>query len=258
MNYVEKSGASAPLIPLLLGKGKLARHLHHYFHLSHFPHKHFEDARDLTNPELMRKIREVNAIWILTSDQSIESVYRSLQEEMQKADCNPDHYTFIHSSAASEIKGMHTIHPLMTFGPELYTLEQYQKIPFAMISSDSDELSESFTVPNPRFQVFSAQRALYHAYAVMMSNLPILLWSLSSKEAKNRLGLPPEIFDPILKQTLDNFLQHRSSALTGPIVRNDTTTVQKNLKALGSSPLVEIYQSFLTAFNQGEHHDHRT
>ena len=246
------------LMPLLVGKGKLARHLHHYFHLIKYPHKHFDDARDLENPELYRKIKDVNSIWILTSDQSIESVFQKIQKEMITRDINPENYTFIHSSAATEVREMHTLHPLMTFGPELYTLEQYQKIPFAVISSDADTISETFTISNPRFQIFSAQRALYHAYAVMMSNLPILLWSLTSEETKKRLAIPPQIFDPILKQTLENFLQNRGTALTGPIARNDTGTIEKNLKALGNSPLTEIYQAFLTAKNPGETDDYCT
>jgi len=249
MNAVKSEGGS-PLFPLLVGHGKLARHLHHYFHLIDFKHKHFDNARDLTHPELYRKNREVNAIWILTSDQSIESVARSIREEMISQDINPEKYTFIHSSAATEIRDMHTLHPLMTFGPELYTLEQYQKIPFAIISSDIETIDEGFTVPNPRFQIFSAQRALYHAYAVMMSNLPILLWSLTGEEAKRRLALPVKTFHPILEQTLSNFLHHQGAALTGPIARNDTLTIQKNLKALGDSPLTEIYQSFLSAFTE--------
>lgn len=257
MNEVKTEGGTTPLFPLLIGKSKLARHLHHYFHLSDFHHKHFENARDLLNPELYRKIREVNAIWILTSDQSIESVYRTIKDEMIAQGLNPENYTFIHSSAATEIRDMHTLHPLMTFGPELYTLEQYQKIPFAIISSDAETLSESFTLANPRFQIFSAQRALYHAYAVMMSNLPVLLWSLTSTEAKGRLALAPETFQPILDQTLQNFKNFKGSALTGPIARNDTTTIEKNLKALGNSPLTDIYQSFLTALKEKEH-DHRT
>lgn len=259
--------ANTPLVPLLIGKSKLSRHLHHYFHLlqntsAPFLHKHYDDARDLTQPDLFRKIREVNAIWILTSDQSIEGVFNELKNEMKKRDLNPEDYTFLHSSAATEIRGMHTLHPLMTFGPELYTLEQYQKIPFAIISSEADELMENFRLSNPRFQIFSAQRALYHAYAVMMSNLPILLWTLTSGEIKKRLALPVDVFHPILKQTLENFVHLDSSALTGPIVRKDTATIQKNLKALGESPLTEIYQSFLTAFEERNmeksNHDHRT
>ncbi len=261
-NLDQNTALGTPLFPLLLGNSKLARHLHHYFHLIDYKHKHFEDARDLQNPDLYRKIKEVNAIWILTNDQSIEAVMNHLKKEMIRHDLRPDDYTFLHSGAASEIEGMHTLHPLMTFGENLYSLEQYQTIPFAVISHEADSLSSRFTLKNPRFSISaksSSDRALYHAYAVLMSNLPILLWSLTTREAQRKLSLAPELFDPILKQTLENFIQSRGSALTGPIARKDYTTIEKNLAALGDSPLSKIYQSFLTAVSPPEaYHDHRT
>jgi hypothetical protein len=240
-NLVENS----PLFPILIGQGKLARHLHHYLHLITVPHKHFDDARDLAEPDLYRKIREVNAIWILTSDQSIEPVMNELKSEMIKQDINPSAYTWIHSSAATTIAGMHTFHPLMTFSEDLYTLEQYQAIPFALISPDAKTLSLKFPLPNTTFTIPVEQAPFYHATAVMMSNLPILLWSLTSAEAKKKLSLDPQVFNPILNQTLENFLKNGDAALTGPIARNDIATIEKNLSAISNTPLSKIYEVFL-------------
>jgi len=245
MNSVSTTAVNTQLFPLLIGKGKLARHLHHYFHLVESPHKHFDDARDLSDPDLYRKIREVNSIWILTSDQSIESVANELKSRMIKEDINPSAYTWIHSSAATAIPGMYTFHPLMTFANELYSLEQYQSVPFAIISEKAEELRAKFPLPNTNFTIPGDQRAFYHATAVMMSNLPILLWSLTSKEAKKKLSLDPSIFHPILKQTLENFIQQGESALTGPIARADHATIEKNLTAISNTPLLKIYEAFL-------------
>ena len=235
------STKNSQLFPLLIGQGKLARHLHHYFHLTEFPHKHFDNARDLAQPEFHRKIREVNSVWVLTTDQSIASVMENIKVEMIKLDLNPANYTWIHSSAATEIAGTITFHPLMTFGPELYSLEQYQAIPFALISNEE----VNFPLSNKTFKIESQQRSFYHACAVMMSNLPILLWSLTSTEAKQKLALDPQIFHPILKQTLDNFLKNGESALTGPIARNDQKTIAQNLAAISNTPLLTIYEAFL-------------
>ena len=254
-NVVTKISSSTPLIPILIGKGKLALHLHHYFHLIDFNHKHFDDARDLTNPELFRKIKGVNSIWILTTDRSIPEVFQKIKNEMSKYDLNPDHYTFIHSSAASEIEGMQTLHPLMTFTDQLYQLEQYLEIPFAWIGNKI-EAFDQIKLPNKIFQIPAKDRSIYHAYAVMMSNLPILLWSLTTHEAKSKLNLENELYDPILKQTLQNFLSKRGSALTGPISRKDSETINKNLSALIESPLGKIYQTFLTATHEGDLNDH--
>ena len=246
------NAASTQLFPILIGQGKLARHLHHYFHLVESPHKHFDDARDLNAPDLYRKIREVNSIWILTSDQSIEPVMNELKSQMIKQDINPARYTWIHSSAATSITGMHTFHPLMTFSEDLYSLEQYKAIAFAIISDQPEVLSHRFPLPNPSFIISEEHRAFYHASAVMMSNLPILLWSLTSKEAQDRLSLDPQVFHPILKQTLENFLKQGERALTGPIARRDHGTIEKNLAAIAHTPLSEIYKSFLAATAEGE------
>ena len=242
--------------PLLLGNGRLAKHLHHYFHLLNLPHKHFENARDLDSPELHRKLEGVNAIWILTSDRTIAEVKDALKEKIdarnQQSAINSaaNHYTWIHSSAATEVEGMITLHPLMTFGPELYSLEQYQEIPFAVIAPLQHILQDYFDLPNPSFPIQNEQRALYHAHAVLMSNLPILLWTMASKNAEQSLNLAPETYDPILRQTLNNFIRQREQALTGPIARGDRTTIDKNLNALrdDSSPLAQIYETFLSTF----------
>jgi len=247
-----RSAVNSQLFPILIGKGKLARHLHHYFHLAEFSHKHFDDARDLSNPDLYRKTREVNSIWILTSDKSIEAVANALKSEMIKRDLNPSNYTWIHSSAATSIESMHTFHPLMTFGEDLYSLEQYKAVPLAVISPKADELASRLALPNPQFIIPNEQRAFYHASAVMMSNLPILLWSLVSSEAKKKLSLDPSIFHPILKQTLENFISQGESALTGPIARKDQASIEKNLAAIAGTPLSAIYQAFLSTSTKGE------
>jgi predicted short-subunit dehydrogenase-like oxidoreductase (DUF2520 family) len=246
------------LKPLLLGNGRLAKHLHHYFHLLNLPHKHFENARDLDSPELHRKLEGMNAIWILTSDRTIAEVKDALKEKIearnQQSAINSaaTHYTWIHSSAATEVEGMITFHPLMTFGPELYSLDQYQQIPFAVLagSLDPDPIRGFLDLPNPSFPIAGEQRALYHAHAVLMSNLPILLWTMASKNAESTLNLSPETFDPILRQTLNNFIRQREQALTGPIARGDRVTIDKNLTALrdDSSPLAQIYETFLSSF----------
>jgi len=241
------SGSELKLKPLLLGNGRLAKHLHHYFHLLDLPHSHFENARDLDSAELHRKLENVNAIWILTSDRSIADVKNKLESVIAGFANKQSHYTWIHSSAATDVEGMITLHPLMTFGPELYSLEQYERIPFAVIDNGT-EIRDMLPFSNPTFTIASEQRALYHAFAVMMSNLPVMLWSLASEHSNRELGLSPHVYAPILKQTLDNFLSQGAKALTGPIARGDQTTIDKNLTALrgvDQIQLAQIYESFL-------------
>jgi hypothetical protein len=235
--------------PLLLGRGKLARHLHHYLHLIDFPHKHYDQSlrgssSEIATPELDRKLLACNVIWLMVSDQAIAPVLATIQKRITELGGNLSNYTFLHSSAATEVKGMQTFHPLMTFGPELYAREQYEAIPFASFQGESEKPIGFPFVKNPHFEIPSEKRAFYHACAVMMSNLPVLLWSKVAKEFQSQTRASAEIFEPILKQTLSNFLTLGEKALTGPIARNDQATIQKNLASLEGTPLFSIYQAF--------------
>jgi|GEM_PF-1115405 len=258
--------------PLLLGRGRLARHLHHYFHLIDFPHKHFDHSLrgdwaagsdDVLVPEALaeldRKLLACPTIWILVSDSAIASVRDQVVARLRTLGRDPNEKTFIHSSAATPVGGMRTVHPLMTFGEELYSREVYERIPLVTFSdegapslSSSSPSSPELPLPtqNPRLTLPASRRALYHACAVMMSNFPILLWSEVTRLANRELAASPSLFDPILKQTLDNFTRLRERALTGPIVRGDRATIEKNLAAIEGTPLHSLYHTFLETLSQ--------
>jgi hypothetical protein len=243
------TGSNLKFFPLLLGRGKLARHLHHYLHLIDFSHKHYDqDLRgaintpDWTSPELDRKLLACNAVWIMVADSAILEVLENVKARLSKLGADLTTYTFIHSSAATEVEGCSTFHPLMTFGPELYEREQYAAIPFATFQGEGNL---KFPLPNSHFEIAKEKRAFYHACAVMMSNLPVLLWSKVSNEFEKQTDQNSQVFDLILKQTLINFLTLREKALTGPIARKDLTTIQKNLASIEGSPLYSIYKEFL-------------
>lgn len=249
---LERSASTpADFYPLLLGRGKLARHLHHYFHLIDFQHKHYDlPIRDeLGDEEIDRKLKAVNAIWIMVSDQAIAPVLEKVKKRLLELGEDPNRYHFVHSSAATEVAGMSTLHPLMSFGESLYSIEQYRDIPFAIFDGENKSKPLPYPLPNPHFWVPQERRALYHACAVMMSNLPVLLWSEVAKTVERKLDAHTDVFHPILKQTLDNFIAHGASALTGPIARNDQATIDKNLQAIEGTPLHSIYQSFLLLKN---------
>jgi hypothetical protein len=235
-----------PFIPLLVGQGKLARHLSYYLTKQNIPFKHWPTSRNLADPVLKSQLSQVNAVWILVSDRAIAEVSRQIKE---LAPVLPQ----IHSSAATDVPGVLTLHPLQTFGPDLYPLATYQTVPFTFVREEwknesalLDAVRAAF--PNPVFEIEGSKRALYHAYCVMMANFPQLLWSAVDQDAQKTLHADRALFAPILKQATENFIQQGATALTGPLVRGDLATIEKHKTALQGSPLHELYESFATTF----------
>lgn len=89
------------------------------------------------------------------------------------------------------------------------------------------------------FEVTDAQRAGYHAAASIASNFLVTLEAMAERVAEAS-GLPPSRFRPhlvpLVQGTVDNWAQHGPrAALTGPIVRGDETTVQRQRAAVAAA-----------------------
>jgi hypothetical protein len=239
-----------PFIPLLVGQGKLARHLSFYLSQKNIPFEHWLDGRKLHDPNLKPILERVNCVWILVADRAIKELSTKLRE---LAPALPQ----MHSSAASEIPGTLTLHPLQTFGLELYPLSTYEAIPFTFVREEwatEPELKQSIETnfSNPRFEISKAKRALYHSYCVMMANFPQLLWSAVLGEAENSIHSTRALFTPILKQATENFLSQGEAAVTGPLVRGDLMTIQRHENALSHSRLLSLYQNFVSIFKPSQ------
>jgi predicted short-subunit dehydrogenase-like oxidoreductase (DUF2520 family) len=237
-NEVQKS-----FLPLLIGSGRLARHLGHYLSLKGIPHLHWAHPRAPLPDSLARNATH---FWVLLSDQALVPYCEGLQESYPST-------PVIHSSAATSIPGTLTAHPLMTFGPSLYSLTEYESIPFFMIKEEASPVAEVIhflreTLKHPVHLISAEDRHRYHASAVMMSNYSIILWNAAFTAAKLNPEIPRRAFEPILKQTLNNFMNAGIDALTGPLKRNDTATIASHLKALNGTPETELYQAFVHYF----------
>jgi predicted short-subunit dehydrogenase-like oxidoreductase (DUF2520 family) len=135
-------------------------------------------------------------------------------------------------------------HPLMTFADQLYDLETYQSMPF-MVEPGHD-FGEMFpTLSNPHFAINVEDKAHYHALCVMAGNFSQVMWKGISDRFEQQLNLPAESLHPYLKQVAGNFVQAPASALTGPLVRNDQQTIERNIQSLDGDPLQDLYRAFV-------------
>jgi predicted short-subunit dehydrogenase-like oxidoreductase (DUF2520 family) len=220
---------------LVVGAGKLAKHLNHYLSLLDLPVSSWDRSQD---PHLIKsKIAEASHVLLAISDTAIESFYLKYLAGFDK--------TVIHFSGALNVEGVVAAHPLMSFGPDLYDLETYKRIHFVVTGAAS--LNEALPgVPNQFSLLPADKKALYHALCVMGGNFPVILWQKMYAEFA-KLGISRSAADIYLETVLKNTLKNPQTALTGPLARKDKNTLAKNTEALAGDPFQGIYRAFVEA-----------
>jgi len=221
---------------LIIGSGRTARHFVHYFQLLGLPFELWN--RHETQTQFQLSLKKATHVLLLISDSAIESFFREHLSQFPGK--------VVHFSGSLEIPGVHSAHPLMTFAQELYSLEDYQVIPFVSTSP----LAFQDLLPglaNPAFKIKPEQKAFYHALCVLSGNFTTLLWQKMNSGMKD-LGLPEGVHLPYMKQIFKNLEQNPSGALTGPLARKDLKTVLANDKSLTGDPIQNIYRAFVKTY----------
>jgi len=134
-----------------------------------------------------------------------------------------------------------SVHPLQTFPSVESAIARMRGAPMAVTAEDEEAslLGERLArdAGGQPFRLPDDVRPLYHAAAVFASNYLVTI----AAEAESLFGAagvpePDRVFIPLSQASLDNVAQMGpEAALTGPVVRGDATTVQRNLEALEAS-----------------------
>lgn len=221
---------------LIIGSGRAATHLNHYLELLEF--KTHKWNRNQSISELQILLKQSSHVVLAISDSAIESFKN---EFLKNTSC-----VCVHLSGALEVSGVESAHPLMTFGKQLYDLDLYKKIPF--IVKQGVSFQRIFPgLSNPFYSLPADKKPFYHALCVVGGNFTGLLWNEMKKNFQN-LGLPSDIADLYLRQIVENFIAMGSASLTGPIVRKDFKTINKNILALKNTQLEKLYKCFVDIY----------
>ena len=238
----------------IVGGGRLARHFSEYFRQLEIPHTRWtRDHRSAFNSftiadaklRLQAAVREADRVLLLVPDDSIASLLRKypfLHEQQ-----------LVHCSGSLGIPGVAGAHPLMTFADQLYPLDTYRRIPFALEQGASFE--HLFPgLPNPHFVIRAEDRSRYHAMCVMAGNFAQLLWQGIAERFGQQFEMPADALHPYLEQVTKNFLQAPASALTGPLARGDRQTIERNLDSLAGDDLQDLYAAFVEFYQKDKRH----
>lgn len=213
----------------IVGDGRVATHFAHYFRLAGIP------FRQWSRRSPAESLADCPLILLLVSDPAIEELARRYPGR-----------TRLHFSGSFTSAEIHGMHPLMSFGRELYSLPEYERIPFV---AEDPALFRGFFpgLPNPCYGIRREDKARYHALCAMAGNFTGFLWARLFHEFPATLGIPAEAAIPYLEQVCRNIAAAPTQPerfLTGPIARNDAATVEKHLTALAGDDYRAVYEAF--------------
>lgn len=226
---------------LIIGDGRMARHMAFYLESLGLAYQTFaRKTHDFSAlPELLS---HTTHILILIRDDAIESF---ITEHL-----NNTTQIKVHFSGSLTTPLAYGAHPLMSFNQTLYAQETYQQMWFICEAGNKNftEILPGF--PNQHASIPVDAKALYHSLCVLSSNFTCLLWQKLATTLEDKWQIPPQAANPILQQVMQNIARDPHTALTGPLVRNDQKTIEKNLHALNDDPYQAVYQAFVSAYQQ--------
>lgn len=220
---------------LFLGDGRLSKHLSFYLNKEGAQTSVWSRRSE---KDLASVVQEKDILCLGFADKDLSTWAINLRRLFPR-------HPIVHFSGSAQIPNTLSFHPMMSFGPELYSLSEYRQIPF-IGSFGQSPLRDVFPkLKNSYFEISSEKRSHYHALISMAANFPQLLYRELSKELGPSTGLSFETLAPLLRRSLENSLIDPMHAPTGPIERGDHKTISKHLDSLDSPQLKNIYFAFL-------------
>jgi predicted short-subunit dehydrogenase-like oxidoreductase (DUF2520 family) len=131
-------------------------------------------------------------------------------------------------------KGVFSIHPLQTI-PDGET--DLTDCPAAIAGSSSDAVEFAGQIAKmtgmKSFEISEGDRAIYHAAASIASNFLVTI-EQTAAGLMDGIGVddPRGALGPLVRRSLENWLERGPDALTGPIARGDEATVESHRRAL--------------------------
>lgn len=214
----------------IVGNGRLARHFQHYFQLLGLQVCRWSRRESTADPP--QALASCGTVLLLIRDDAIVPFVEQWPELTGKR--------LVHCSGSLVTEAAVCAHPLMAFGDQLYDLQTYSGVVFAVDAGTTlPDLLPG--VPNRFFTVSTEDRPYYHALCVLAGNVSTMLWAKLFEELEHRFAVPAELAYPFLKQITANLLDDPHRALTGPFSRRDGETIRTNLDALEGDPFRAVY-----------------
>lgn len=225
---------------LIIGNGRVSRHFQYYFSRLSLTFSVWHRKEPIE--KLHQQLADTSHVLVIINDAAIENF---IAQELKNISA-----VRVHFSGSLTSSHAYGAHPLMTFNENLYTLEEYLKIPF-IIDHDAPEFESLLPgLPNPYVHLHKSLKAKYHALCVLSGNFSCLLWKKIFDSFQKEFNLSESLIHPYLLQQTKNLILDSKTALTGPLMRGDLATIEKNLTALNTDPFQEVYKAFVSCYEK--------
>ncbi len=237
----------------LIGSGRVAKHFAHFFSEKNINFQQWSrnnqpefntlsvKTNSCSKERLIKTLEKSSHVFLALTDDSLINFIKTIKTISS-------HQKIIHFSGALSIEGTLGLHPLMTFGPELYQRNEYDHIPF-VLDQNIDLKNIVPELDNPFYHLPKGKKELYHCFCSMAGNFTQILWQKQMENFEYQLELPANILFPFMMKCIENIQLSPKEALTGPLKRGDTHTINKHLKALEHPEEINLYKSFISYFN---------
>lgn len=205
---------------------------------------------------MVELVQQADLIIVAVSDDAIQHIAKQL------ASLNLSNKAVIHTSGAisfeplqslieqgAMIGSLHPVFPFADFADSEATTHNLQGITFAIEASDTKLQSWLQQVVSAldgqTIMIPAGQKALYHAALVITSNYSVTLYAIAQQLLQSISADTDAInhaLHTLLQATVDNIAQKGiPDALTGPLVRADSGTIQSHIHALNDDMLRQTY-----------------
>ncbi len=220
--------------------------------------KALQISKHLYNPTITESLdfsRSASSLFIIAvTDNAIESIASEI--------VLPDETMAVHTSGSVSMSTLEltaldhigVLYPLQTFSKE--SRMKFSEVPL-LVESNSEEgqaqLQEIASTLSSKVSVVNSEdRLRIHLAAVFANNFTNHMIDIASRLMDNN-DLDFEILKPLIRETIEKALdKNPSEAQTGPVIREDTETIQMHLEQLDFRPRYqELYQLISESIMEG-------
>lgn len=220
-------------------------------------------------------IEESDTLFITTTDEAIKAIWDCIATKNVKGKvichCSGSLSSDVFSNWEGTGAWVCSIHPIYAFSNKFTAYKKLTGVKFAVEGSDQalEKMQELFgLLPNEVVRISTAQKVKYHAATSIASNhitgliyLAVDMMQESGIEKQKAYDLLKPLVENNVKAVFSQSAREESvdaaggrnqaqmqyagcaRTLTGPIERNDITTVQKHLQKLGRQEWENVYRA---------------